>query len=96
MPSNRTRLKEFRHSLHLNAELYNYEMITSSLISDYVTGFKPDRVIKFNHGSAYVWDSNKPGETIMFRADIDALPIKEETDEYYMTIHYGTKLETHP
>ena len=85
MIDSKSGLIELRHRLHQNAELSNYEIITSSLIKDYVIKFNPDRVIRFNHGLAYVWDSHKQGETIMFRADMDALPISEETNLLYFS-----------
>jgi amidohydrolase len=74
------RLVEWRRHLHRNPELSHHEAKTA----DYVAGMlrdlggievkrpTPNSVIGVLHGT-------KPGRTVAFRADLDALPVPEET-----------------
>ncbi|MDP8231566.1 MAG: amidohydrolase [Candidatus Zophobacter franzmannii] len=76
-------LIQLRHLLHQNAELSNYEELTSGIVKQYIIDLNPTEIINFDYGFAFVWDSYKKGETIMFRADMDALPIQGECDVSY-------------
>lgn len=69
---------DLRHKLHRMAELSGKEFKTSEEIYKFIKKFKPNEVIKLaDTGLAFVFDSGKPGKTVMFRAELDALPIHE-------------------
>ena len=67
-----------RHTLHQHPELSNHEVKTSALIHDFINDYQPDDIIKLSKtGIAFVFNGKEKGETILFRAELDALPIKE-------------------
>ncbi|PKP22555.1 MAG: amidohydrolase [Bacteroidetes bacterium HGW-Bacteroidetes-21] len=69
-----------RHHLHQYPEVSNQEYKTSEYISDFMNGFSPSEVISISKtGKAFVFDGKKPGKTIIFRAELDALPIVEKS-----------------
>jgi len=69
---------KLRRELHQNPELSNKEFETSQKIMQFMSALKPDRIIHLSKtGLAFSFDSDKPGSTSMFRAELDALPIKE-------------------
>lgn len=78
-------LKNIRHILHKNPELSGKEEKTSKFIFDNIKIFEPDAIITelCNYGLAAVFDSKKPGPTIIFRAELDALPISEKNNLSY-------------
>jgi amidohydrolase len=71
---------EIRHRIHQNPELSNREEKTAALIADYLrklglevqTGVAKTGVVALLKGG-------KPGRVVAVRADIDALPVTEET-----------------
>lgn len=74
----------FRKLLHRNAELSGKESKTNEIINSFLKLTKPDRLISNigGNGIAAVYGSGNENTT-MFRADIDALPIKEINDFSY-------------
>jgi amidohydrolase len=78
-------LKKIRHTLHKNPELSGKEEKTSKFIFDNILRFEPDEIITklCNYGLVAVFDSKKSGPTIIFRAELDALPINEENNCFY-------------
>lgn len=72
-------LINFRQSLHQNPELSGNEEFTAEALKRMVIRFQPDDIIDNlgGFGVAFVFRSKKEGPTIMFRADMDALPIHE-------------------
>jgi len=74
-------LIEIRKHLHQNPELSHQEYETSVFIEELMLELQPDQVLRIGEFSrAYVFDSKKEGEVLVFRADIDALPIEELND----------------
>lgn len=69
----------FRHRLHQHPELSGEEFETARRVRDMLAATSPDEVIPGlgGHGLAAVYDSGKAGRTVMFRAELDALPIQE-------------------
>ncbi|MCF6243275.1 MAG: amidohydrolase [Bacteroidales bacterium] len=68
----------FRHELHQHPELSGKEFATQKRISDFVAKFNPDELIKIaKTGLAVIYKGLKEGKTLLFRGDIDALPIAE-------------------
>lgn len=69
-----------RHELHKHPEISNNEFNTAERISNFISKFRPDEVLPLGKtGKAFVFNSNKPGKTSMFRAELDALPIAENS-----------------
>ncbi len=86
------RLQSLRHHLHQYPELSGQEFATAAFLTSFIQPFKPTEILN-NLGSgtgivAY-WDSGKPGPFILFRAEIDALPIDEEGNFEYCSNHPG-------
>ena len=69
----------FRHLLHRNPEISGEEEQTARRVVEFVSGSGPDRILTGmgGHGVAVVFDSSRPGPTLLFRSEIDALPIEE-------------------
>lgn len=82
-------LKHFRH-LHAHPELSFEEHETSAYIKKHLTALGIT-VLDGIHGTsvAGVLDSGVPGPVIAFRADIDALPVQEETCLEYQSVVPG-------
>ena len=75
---------ELRHLLHQKPEVSNNEFKTSEIISGFIEKLKPNEVIKLSKtGKAFVFNGSETGKTIMFRAELDALPISENTSLKY-------------
>ncbi|MBB3116039.1 M20 metallopeptidase family protein [Corynebacterium bovis] len=79
---------EWRHHIHSHPELSNREEGTASFIVDRLRDFGYDDVTTdiAGHGVAAVLHGGaEPDDghrrTVLLRADIDALPVREETDE---------------
>ena len=84
------KLKEIRQYLHQHPELSNQEFETIQFIENLIKPLNPDRIIRIGELSrVYVFDSGKPGPTIIFRADIDALPIQEKNNISYQSKNEG-------
>lgn len=72
-------LVSFRKILHANPSLSNDESSTAELIKKRLAPLKPDSLLTDLGGVGIVaaFDSGKPGPTLMFRCELDALPIQE-------------------
>ena len=66
-------------TLHKHPELGNEETQTSSLIRRRLEDLGIEYAVMAGTGTAAIIRGGRPGRTIGFRADIDALPITEET-----------------
>jgi len=75
-------LSTLRKHFHRHPELSGEEVQTAQTISDKLKALSPTRVITQlgGHGVAAVFDSGVAGPTVMFRAELDALPIQEQSD----------------
>lgn len=77
-------LIELRKQLHKNAELSGKEIVTSKIIAKELTRLKPDQ-LHLNlggYGILALFEGNKKGKSILFRADMDAVPLTEAEGEY--------------
>lgn len=76
-----------RKKLHQNPELSGNEHRTSGRIVDVIRKFKPDQIIENlgGYGIALIFNpaSLKYDKTVLFRAELDALPLSEETELPY-------------
>ena len=72
-------LTEFRRELHRFPEVSREEAATAQRIVSALSGLRPDQVITGlgGHGVAAVFNGGVPGPTLLFRAELDALPIEE-------------------
>lgn len=72
-------LTAFRRELHAMPEISGAEIETASKITSALKPLAPDRVVTGlgGYGVAAVFDSGVAGPTLMFRAELDALPINE-------------------
>ena len=72
-------LTDFRHALHRRPEVSGAERETAATIAAALALWHPTQVLTGlgGHGVAAVYDSGTPGPTVMFRAELDALPIHE-------------------
>ncbi|SMF71380.1 amidohydrolase [Xaviernesmea oryzae] len=72
-------LTAWRRKLHAMPEVSGEEIATAAEVQGFLADTGPDRVISGLGGTgiAVVYDSGAPGPTVMFRAELDALPIEE-------------------
>lgn len=71
---------EWRHHIHQNPELSFEEYKTSNYVADLLASFGHIEVLRPTKTSVIgILKGGKPGKTVGFRADMDALPVQEET-----------------
>lgn len=72
-------LINIRQTLHQNPELSGFEEYTAEALKRTIIRYQPDEIIDNmgGFGVAFVFKGMEPGPTVLFRADMDALPIKE-------------------
>ncbi|MDP2518753.1 amidohydrolase [Shimia thalassica] len=75
-------LTEFRRELHQYPEVAGEEVETARKIASALTALSPTRIVTGlgGHGVAAVFESGFDGPTVLFRAELDALPIEELND----------------
>ncbi len=68
-----------RHQLHQHPELSGTEQATAQLIAEQLKTLNPNRLYTDigGHGVAACFDSKHSGPAVLFRAELDALPIHE-------------------
>ncbi len=78
-------LVNFRQTLHQNPELSGYEEYTAEALKRTIIRYQPDDIIDGlgGFGVAFVFRGREDGPTLLFRADMDALPILESNDFDY-------------
>lgn len=81
---------QFRHEMHQFPELSGCEFETSKRIKDFMQQFSPDKVIQIGKTSLlFVFNGLNKGQTTVFRADMDALPIQEKNNLSYVSENKG-------
>jgi amidohydrolase len=72
-------LVAWRRKLHQHPELSNEEEVTAREVAAFLADTGPDEVLTGlgGHGVAAIYDSGEPGSTLLFRSELDALPIEE-------------------
>lgn len=79
---------KLRHKLHQHPEVSNNEFETSKRIAQFFNKLNPAQTLSLsNTGKAFIFEGNKPGKTIVFRSELDALPIKEESSLAYASVN---------
>lgn len=76
-------LTEFRRDLHRRPELSGQEEQTAQTIVAALDPMSPARLVTGlgGHGVAAIFDSGRDGPTVLFRAELDALPIEERNED---------------
>ncbi|RWB52874.1 amidohydrolase [Mesorhizobium sp.] len=72
-------LTAWRRKLHRQPEISNEEEKTAKEVVAFLADTGPDNVLTGlgGHGVAAVYDSGQAGPTVLFRSELDALPIEE-------------------
>jgi amidohydrolase len=89
--SNTPKLVEWRRHLHQHPELSNREVETARYVADRLRemGLDPQTGVAKN-GIKAVIVGGRPGPVVALRADMDALPVKEEVDLPFKSTATGT------
>lgn len=84
-------LTQVRRALHSRPEVSGEEKETSAYVIDYLSKFQPTRLLTGVGGTGIIatFDSGKPGEHLLFRAELDALPIQEANSFPHRSIYAG-------
>ena len=74
-----TELVAFRRQLHRHPEISRQEHRTAATVAEALAALRPAEILTGlgGHGVAAVFRGAAPGPTVMFRAELDALPITE-------------------
>ncbi len=82
-------LIHLRRDFHEHPELGLKEFRTSRIVSDYLSQLGLEVIQITQTGVVGLLKGNQSGPTLMLRADMDALPIQEETDISYKSVNDG-------
>lgn len=75
------RVIDWRRDIHQNPELSNREFRTASVVAEHLQALGMEVQTEVAHtGVVGMLKGGKPGPTIALRADMDALPVTEQTD----------------
>ncbi len=85
------KIVELRHELHKFPELSDNEFVTSERIASFLSNYKNAEIIRGlgGHGIACVFKGMEQGPSVLFRCDLDALPIDEINDLEYKSTEEG-------
>jgi len=88
---NISELIKLRRDLHKNPEKSGEEKDTAKKIKTFLKKYKPDEIIEEigGHGIAAVFKGEKKGPAVLFRCDLDALPINEINTFSYKSKNKG-------
>ncbi len=86
-----TELTEFRREIHRHPELSGEEVETATKITDVLKLLSPSRILTGlgGHDVAAVFDSGEEEPTVLFRAELDALPIEERNEIAWSSQRHG-------
>jgi len=84
-------LLQLRKELHRHPELSGQEAATAGRIRAFAENFHPSSIISGlgGHGLALVYAFSQPGPAILFRCELDALPIEEANTFNHRSVHTG-------
>jgi amidohydrolase len=84
-------LQALRRDLHRNPDLSGDEGGTVARLLPVLAATQPSRIVQGlgGHGLAVVYDSGRAGPTILLRAELDALPIREQGDIPHRSLRDG-------
>src|SRR5690606_13990317 len=74
--------------LHQNPEISGFEENTAATVRAFLLKQNPTKIETQigGHGIMATWHGNKPGKKLLFRAELDALPIQEKSKLPYSSI----------
>ena len=85
-----TQVVEWRRWFHENPELSNREFNTSARVAEILTGMGLDAKTGIAHTGVFaVIEGGKPGPLVAIRADMDGLPVTEETGLPFASVARG-------
>jgi metal-dependent amidase/aminoacylase/carboxypeptidase family protein len=78
-------LIRLRRELHAHPEPSDNEQKTAEILTNFFRQFSPDEVIAplGSNGIAFVFGSGRSGPTVVFRCELDAIPVEEKNDFAY-------------
>ncbi len=78
-------LTDWRRLMHRFPEVSRHEAETAGRVADALRALGADQVLTNlgGHGVAAIIDGRDPGPTVLFRAELDALPIEEKSSAPY-------------
>jgi amidohydrolase len=80
-----------RRTVHRQPELAFAERATTALIRDHMAALDIEEVARVTDtGGIFAMDGGRPGRTVVLRADIDALPVQEDTNKPFHSDVDGT------
>lgn len=84
-------LTDWRREMHRFPEVSRMESATAARVVDALGALAPDQVITGlgGHGVAAIFNGPNPGPTVLFRAELDGLPIEELSDAPYKSTFPG-------
>lgn len=84
-------LLALRHDLHRHPEVAGQEVQTARRIVDFINQYAPSEIIEGlgGHGVAAVYRFGSGGPTILFRCELDALPIQESNTFAHRSLTAG-------
>ncbi|MFO7896632.1 MAG: amidohydrolase, partial [Candidatus Cloacimonadales bacterium] len=76
---------EIRHHLHQNPELSDNEMKTAKYLKQILQDFAAQEIVENlgGHGLMAIYRGQRAGKNLLLRADLDALPIAENSALLY-------------
>jgi amidohydrolase len=80
MANSENKFTSFRKQIHQNPELSGEENETKQFVKDVFSALNCELTELTEKGLAFTFRSHKKGNHVMFRAELDALPITEEND----------------
>lgn len=89
--SSLTLLTELRKTLHQYPEVSGKEVNTAQRIVSFLNEYPPDEMITEvgNNGIIAIYNGKKPGKKVLFRCELDALPIEEINTFSYRSVFDG-------
>lgn len=82
-------LVKFRKALHARPELSGNESETAAMVLKFVSRFHPDTTLTKigGHGLAFIYNGHQEGDTVLFRADLDAIAAHETNDFAHRSVN---------
>jgi amidohydrolase len=84
-------LIQLRQELHKHPEVSGKETETAQRIIDFLSKYKPNEIITNlgGNGLLAIYKGDEEGKTILFRCELDALPIQEINSFEYKSVYEG-------
>ena len=84
-------LTDWRRALHQRPELSGAEVQTAATVTTMLRALNPDQIITGlgGHGVAAVFNGTQPGPAVLFRSELDALPIAEISGLPHQSLNPG-------